>query len=321
VKVTRFVVAASILVGVVVAIGGPASRAAVPERADPLATVFALQTEIAGADAPTPTPKSAADGDGNDAEATISALQTRIAELEGKSPEPATKPATSTPRPKATTPAPDIETPAPAPTPSDPVPLNDAFELLYYYFAQDASTLYVFGEIRNVSDQPAVAPAVVFTFLDEAGNAYGDQIVWPVVGWVPGGDRVPFQQLNVLGSALLPGDWADVSVTAGEPYGILEDLDPSNIEIQGIPLEGPVHPLHGTIQNNGPESIGPLTITIAYYDEEDRFVGSCTGKYLDLAIPPGRSIRLDIPAGGCGFLSIAKQATNANGPFTYRLFI
>jgi len=216
------------------------------------------------------------------------------------------------------TPVPDIETPTPS---SGAVPLNDTFELLDYYFAEDQFYLYVFGEIRNFSDQPAAVPPVVFTFLDEAGNSYGEEVVWPDAGWVPAGGRVPFQQLNILGSNLRPGDWAEVSVTAGTPRLIPEGFNPSGIELQDIPLEGPVAPLRGTIKNNYPDSIGPILVKIAYYDNKDRFVGSCDGKYLDLTIPPGRSVRLEMSNGGCSFHDIAKAALGATGPFTYRLFV
>lgn len=286
-----------------------ASPVLVPGRAEPLATVYAIQT--ARAREVTPAPTESAKEEDSGAEATISVLQTQVAELGGES--------STAPTPQATE-APIEQIPAEPLGNFDSILLNEDFELLYYYFAVDTS-LYVFGEMRNVSDRPAIAPRVVLTFLDEDGNSYGDEVIFPDRSRVPGGERASFQMLNVLGSALLPGDWAEVVVTAGEPSGTLEDLEPLPVELEGIPLEGPVGPLKGMLRNNGPEPIGPVTIQIAFYDNEDRFVGSCTGAYLDLTVPPQRSVRLEIPAGGCGFFSVATKATNAEGPFTYRLFL
>lgn len=219
------------------------------------------------------------------------------------------------------TPVPDIETPNPAPrAEGDPIPLNESFELLYYYFVESSSQLYVFGEIRNVGSEAAVAPAVVLTFLDEAGIAYGDETVYPAAGLVPGGDAVPFQALNVLGSALSPGDWAEVQVTAGNVLGTLEQFDPSGIEIEGVPFEGPVGPVSGSIRNDRPESIGPISFNQAYYDARGRFVGHCD-VYLDVMIPPGRSVDLNISGGGCGFVTVATTAEGSGKPSTYRLFL
>lgn len=221
------------------------------------------------------------------------------------------------------TPVPDIETPTPtaaARADGDPIPLNESFELLYYYFVETNSQLYVFGEIRNVGDAPAVAPAVVFTFLDESGVAYGDETFYPAAGLVAGGDRVPFQALNVLGSVLSPGDWADIQATAGNVLGTVEQFDPVGIEIEDVPLEGAVGPVSGSVRNDRTEPIGPLSFRQAYYDAEDRFVGHCD-VYLDVAIPPGRSVDLNLSGGGCGFVTVATQASGNGAPRTYRLFL
>lgn len=221
------------------------------------------------------------------------------------------------------TPVPDIETPAPTATAradGDPIPLNESFELLYYYFVESSDQLYVFGEIRNIGDTPAIAPAVVLTFLDEAGVAYGDETLYPAAGLVAGGDTVPFQALNVIGSALSPGDWASVQATAGSVLGTIEQFDPAGIEIEDLPLEGPVGPVSGSVRNDRPESIGPLSFRQAYYDADGRFVGHCD-VYLDVTIPPGRSIDLDLSGGGCGFVTVATQASDNGPPRTYRLFL
>lgn len=282
-------VAALVVVAVVLGAGGGWAGA---QGADEEEALAALEARVAAA------------------EATIAALQTQVTELGGESTVAATPRATDSP-----TQGPEMRIPSDA----DPVPLNDDFELLYYYFAVRSSKVYVFGEMRNVGDEPAVAPRVIFTFLDEAGSPYGEEVIVPDLGRVPGAERVSFQALNVLDNALLPGEWAEVAVTAGEPVGSLADFEPLPLEIDGFQLEGPVAPLQGTVRNTGPEPIGPVTIRIAFYDNEDRFVGFCSAAYLEVTIPPERSVRLEIPDGGCGFFNAATEATNATGPFTYRL--
>lgn len=206
---------------------------------------------------------------------------------------------------------------------ADAIPLTDAFVLLGYYFVDTGDDLYLFGEMQNVSGQAAMAPTADFTFYDESGNVYGTEAVSPTSYWVPAGGRMPFQTLNVLGGALRPGDWADVQVTAGTPFWALEQVTLEGLEIQGGPLEGQVgDEVQGTLLNTSPVPLGPITITVAYYDAEDRFVASCSGDYLDISIPPERSVRFDVyTTGGCGFVSAAEGFPERGEPETYRLIL
>lgn len=246
-------------------------------------------------------------------EATISALQTsvagqstQIASLQTRLPSPTTAPAT-----------PALGT--------APIPISNAFVVLYYYFVDDGKSTYVFGELQNVSRVPAIAPPIIFDFLDENGNSYGTDSVHPVYTWVPASGRMPFQSPSVMGGALRLGDWSSETVAAGEPYGDLTALDTSKLKVEGIPAEGSLDEYgvaEGSIHNTGDVSVGEVSVQTAIYDARQRFVGACWTLGGSPMIPPGKVVRFSV-ASGCGFLSAATESSQskAMGPYFYRIIL
>lgn len=119
-RAVRLVVVSGAIVSLIALASAGSTPASVPDRADPLATTFAVQTKAADREflEPTSTPASTPTLKGP--EATVAALETRVAELEGDpSPTPkATERATSTPRPRTSTPTPRPRRPTPTPTPT-----------------------------------------------------------------------------------------------------------------------------------------------------------------------------------------------------------
>lgn len=107
----------------------------------------------------------------NDADATIAALQTRVAELETKptsTPAP-TKAPTSTPKPKAPTSTPRPKTPTPSPTPTidevvaDYPPIPDIRELAIRPGSLVGEKIAFSGTVRTIKVAP---PGKVFVLGD-----------------------------------------------------------------------------------------------------------------------------------------------------------
>jgi hypothetical protein len=250
-----------------------------------------------------------------DYEATISALQTRVAELEAAVGESGAAVAPENPSP-----TPPISG---LPAESEPIAINADFAVLYYYFAYDDGELAVYGEMQNVSSAGKLAPGIRFTFYDESGNSYGDDQAYPDGYWVEGGARMPFNWFSLLGGALAPGDWATVEVSAGDPALEYYVYDTSMLSIEEAPLEGPSESVSGRILNSGSAPVTGVTMYVAYFDEEGVYVGSCTGfsPSSDAIIPPGGGIRFEAGGGGCGTANTAITARDSQGPFTQRLIL
>ncbi len=262
----------------------------------------------------TPNRLSAED-DSADYEATIAALETQLAGFETQVASQSNTGLTPTVAPTQVLSG-DMAA-------MQPVSINDAFEVLYYYFIYEDGELAVYGEMQNISEFDQLAPMVRFTFLDENGNSYGDDQAEPVSHWVPAGERMPFSWFSLLGGALAPGDWSEVVVSAGDPASDFYNHDTSMLSIDGAPVTGPSGDVSGQITNHGDVSVTSVSMYVAYFDENGVYVGDCTGfsPSSDAIIPAGKSIRFEAGGGGCGNTSTAIEGRGANGPFTQRLIL
>lgn len=83
-----------------------------------------------------------------------------------------------------------VEFPA-LPEGSEPMPINDDWELLYYEVNTGSSEYVIQGEIRNISPNPLSTPTLIVTV------AGGLQVgIHPDVDQVGSGERAPFRQSN-----------------------------------------------------------------------------------------------------------------------------
>ena len=88
---------------------------------------------------------------------------------------------------------------------------------------------------------------------------------------------------------MLPSDWAEVDVFADKPFGSAIDDSTSMLTIEDAPMEGPLETVEGTIHNDGDAPISGVSVVVAVFDEDEVFVGACTGfrPSPDAVIPPG----------------------------------
>ena len=246
----------------------------------------------------------------DDPQATISALETEVAELEAQIADMIGVESTPVPSPNV------------PPVLAEAIPLTDDFVLLDYYFVESDGDLYAFGEIQNIGVASALAPIVTFTFFDEDGASYGVEELTSEAYWIPAGGRASIQTTNVLGGALLPGDWASVEVGSDvNSFVDLAEVSLDGVEIRDAQVEGAVGELaRGVLANESSQPVGPISIKVSYYDENGRFIGSCSGDYLDVTIPPGRAVRFSVDtSGSCGFVRVSTSLEGNGDPKTYRL--
>lgn len=151
--------------------------ASVPGRADPLSTMRAVQTETAAEVTPSATTREPAEANQGDLEATVSALQTRVAELEGEMTAIATGSATSTSRPKTPTPRPRVPTPTPTPTfdeiVTDYPPIADIRELAIRPGSLVGDQLAFSGTVLTIG---VAAPGRVFILGGDEPAEYASQL-------------------------------------------------------------------------------------------------------------------------------------------------
>ena len=267
------------------------------------------------------SPADAQDG----SEATIAALQTRVVELEAtveargeEIDAQRTQLAELQPDPTATAMS------APAPESSDPIQISPELEVAYYHLFASGPDLKASGEVVNLTDGPVQVPYILFQFLDENGLVLGEDQADPMSFWVGPGQRMPFFAHNLLGGALLPGDWASVQVLAGESGYYAAETFSLDLAIIDVDETGAVgKEITGKIQNNGQNPVGPVSIEIAYFNREGVYLGHCSGDYLDLTIQPGRAARFSTYAsGGCGNISgTLENMEDAGQLATYRLIV
>jgi hypothetical protein len=235
-------------------------------------------------------------------DATVEAQSTRIAELEATI---AASQPTATP-----TRAPRPHKPKKA---GKPVPLTDATELLYYYFAPDSrGNAALFGEIRNASDAEVAAPYVRFTLLDSDGNIVDTVTASPLFPFVAAGKTVPISATYL---DLKPSDWASEQVTGcGDVY---TDPVPPGLSVEGVKetrKDRDALELEGKVRNGGDGPASRVAVYALLYREDGRFGGSGVG-LIESAIPPGKTARFRVSAYGADMAGVTEEGAD----YTYEV--
>jgi hypothetical protein len=233
-------------------------------------------------------------------EATISAQETVIADL---SPSTPMAPTDAVPESSA-----------------EPIDLGGGLSITSYLLAQTENDLNIFVELLNESGAAIITPRIEISFYDSGGDFIGSEMPYPNVKWMPDGGRSPFVSCCVLSGAYTVDQIGNVEFSMSENTQVtFDDVDASNLEIIGTPVEGVDGRVSGQVRNNGPESVSKLSVYYATYDSVGILVGLCYS-YLDVTIPSGKSANFNA-GGGCGFTTYGMEASEAKGPYTYRLFI
>lgn len=231
----------------------------------------------------------------HDAEATIEALQTRVAELESENSELRTQvtvPATSTlPQSSA------IPTSAAS---EKPMELADGLQLLSYrfiysglYFANDDDkATFVVGEIKNNTDRELDAPGLKFVLLDEKGNIVGDINADPILPVIMPDQVMPIQSA-IFGDEPKPSEWKTEHIDLCGSWGTSENLaeyDPTHLKLQNLMEKhtGREISFSGSVLNGSDQPAKGVYIKAAIFDKSGRFSG-WFWTALDVPIPAGKS--------------------------------
>lgn len=235
----------------------------------------------------------------SDAEATISALQTQVAELEAM-----------------LTPA-SVATRAAIPHADEAIELGDGTVLDYYYLVDDGyGGVQVLGEISNPGELDVIAPVVRFTLYDTVGNLIEAPTTSSPLPSLLAGGRIPFSAYVADVSA---NEIARADVAACVAFG-----DASEFGSVGLMLESVVEEtkttdrlvVNGLVRNTTDGELDRVAIFALVYLDDGRYAG--TGRTIIQApIPPGRTARFDLSAGDFDFPGV--DATNADD-FTYELW-
>ncbi len=248
---------------------------------------------------------SAQDGD---AGATISALQTEVAELKtqvaGSVPT-----ATPTVAPRAT-------------VSTEPQVLAEGLELLYYYTVEDGSSITLLGEVRNTTDQRLDAPYFKITFLDQDGNIVGTTNASAALVTIGPEETLPFETSIY---DLERDEWQQEEIQAcdwpsefyvNEGYGEsatlrLEEVEEVEKSLDRLEIEGKVH-------NSGEEPVARVAVLAFVYLPDGRYAGS-TRAWIDVAIPPGKTARFTLSGGSYEIPGLNLLRTDDD--YTYRLWV
>lgn len=268
-----------ILVGVL-AIDSPPPDTSAQDGTGP--TIVALETRVADLEA-------TVDARGD----KINAQRTQIADLEatiGSNSPTATATAERT-----------------KPEETEPIPLTNATELLYYYFAtDDRGEASLFGEIRNTTDDEIVSPYVRFTLLDADGNIVSTVDASPLFPFIAPQKTVPISAgyLDVK-----PTEWESEEITAcGDVYtdpappGLsIEDVEETRKEPNALTIEGKV-------RNDGNTPASGVKVVAVMYREDGRFGGHGVA-LIQSEIPSGKTARFELSAYGSDMAGIAEEGS------------
>lgn len=222
----------------------------------------------------------------------------------------------------------------PAGVAADPIRLTDEFVLPYhvFFYDHDDGELWLFGELHNTSDQPALAPTLTVEFRDAGGfevgfpeDGAGDVLTSranfpPLYDWAPGGGRVPIGS-SVRIAAIYLDEWASEELDAAPRRVDPAAFDPTGVELRFRSADGTIQirPKAGVVVNTGNETVQP-EVHAEFYDAAGRFSGACsTGDDLG-AVSPGDSVEFAL-GDGCHDLERGQAASAAGGPFTIRFTV
>lgn len=209
---------------------------------------------------------------------------------------------------------------------NEPIVLNDQFRLLYYYFiyVDSEDTTYLLGEIENTADSAAAAPVLLFEYFDDQGFSFGSDAISPLNAIVPAHGKMPIFSSNSLGTSVEFGDWTSVQVTAGSPYSTIPQRDTSKLVFDGVPPEGLIADVGGVeaeIRNDSDSPVVELSLNVAFFDEQDRFIGMCATALGPIGLPPGKSAHFEMPDKYCEAFDTTILALDVPGDeqVTYKL--
>lgn len=172
---------------------------------------------------------------------------------------------------------------------------------------------YTFTELRNDSDEDALAPVLVFELFIE-GQSYGTEEVYPDNYWVPAGQSAFYHSLHFYGMSLALEDWDEevLSVRGSTSYTV-DEVDTSSVRVEGDRLF-----------NDGELPLGEVYFQSIIRDSDGIYTASCSGPYTGATTPPGRSVKLSDPLDEeyvpeCGFTRVGQQSSESLGigaPYT-----
>ncbi len=224
----------------------------------------------------------------DEAEATIAALETRVAELEAQ----LTPTVTSTP---------DVQR---TPESADAFEIADGLTILSYRFVssglgraenEDKAT-FVLGEMQNTTDRVLDAPSLQFVLLDEDGNVVGNINANPILPLIQPGEVMPFLS-GISGDEPDPSEWSTEEVSLCSPWGSADRLDrydATGLELREVAVDQTADNLsiRGVVFNGRDVPAEGVWIKAAIYDADGRFAGWFWTS-LQVAVPAGKTARFD----------------------------
>lgn len=217
---------------------------------------------------------------------------------------------------------------------TDPIPVDENFMLLYYYFGEDPTRpgeLVIRGEMQHIGSQPALAPGPALTPLDANGDvlltvldgAEEEQTIYlsALYNWAAPGDRVPVQgMVPTDGWNVAAWDSATARASSRE-VGTVETLDPTSMEVRLVSNGQSAIPIAGSIYNSSRDTMQQVVVYAAFYGQSGRFVGGCavTDSQEPFTIPPGGSVGFPFEEGQCVNSQAGMSIANGDGPFTFKL--
>ncbi len=204
-----------------------------------------------------------------------------------------------------------VELTADAPYEGEPPVERTGVELSYFYASDNTSLgwLNFYGEVRNTTDQPMIAPDFAVTFYDANGRVANSRRGGGVFDVILPGETVPIEVFT----SLVPGSWTRAVLKLGpsEPADlsrIAEGLTVENVEAE----QTATHlTLTGEIVNNGEQAAARVSITVLFYDDRGRYAGK------DYAFPDS----MDDLAPGQRVSFTFDEDVDADPGWTHRLIV
>lgn len=241
---------------------------------------------------------------GDDPQATIEALQTRVTGLEETIEALAPTVAPTTP---------------PQPTPSldqQPLFVGGGVEILYYDIHEGEDYSVLVGEYRNISGGTMYSPKLEITVFDAEGNVLGALNAFAVVPEMDHGDVVPFST-EFTNDYLDPDEWVTETIVGCETIADFDDEASSLLSIEDLEeVEKSERSLQltGKIANGGDTPAERVTVRAILRNEEGRFIGDATG-FADAAVPAGRTAPFRLDAYGSDMVGVEDDS------YTYELWV
>lgn len=235
----------------------------------------------------------------NGAEATVEALQTRVAELEAQNRGLATATADLQ---SGTSEIARTPTTARTPASDQVVELAPGLELLSYRFVRsgiysadsDTKATFVLGTIKNTTNLMLDAPGLKFVLLDGAGNVGGDINGDPILPVILPGESMPFESA-IFGDEPEPNEWETEQLELCDDWGATDHLarfDPTGLALQEVEetITNDRLSVEGVVFNGRDRPAEGVYIKAAVFDASGLFAGWFWTS-IDVAIPVNKTAR------------------------------